>query len=398
MSGYANVDFVPGSFWADDPDSALTWLRANDPVHRHEPTGMWGITKYDDIRRISSDQKAFTTTKGILPGDSGPPMMATMDDPAHMARRQLINKGFTPKRVRDQEPRIRSVCDRLIDNVIECGRCDFVWDIAAWLPLVLIGDLLGFEAQDHPKLLEWSDDMLMALGNDDPALAAKQAVSGIAFMQYLHGVIEDRRKRARDDLVSILVRAEIDGQRLADEELVTEAALLLIGGDETTRHVLTGGLYQLLTHPDQWRVLRADRNLLPGAIEEMLRWVSPVKMVARTTNYDVTIRNKRIPADTKVLLLYSSGNRDEDVFDDPSTFDIRRSPNEHLAFGYGSHFCLGSSLARLELAVMFDRLLERLPDLQLVDPRPPRRRASNFISGYDDTMAVTFGPGAKLSR
>lgn len=396
MSGYEDVDFIPGRFWAGDCDAALTWLRANDPVHLHQPSGMWGITKYDDVKRISTDQKAFTTTKGILPGDSGPPMMATMDDPAHLARRRLISKGFTPARVQDQLPRIRSVCDQLIDKVIEDGRCDFVWDIAAWLPLVLIGDLLGFAEADHPNLLEWSDDMLMGLGNDDPALAEKQAVSGLAFMEYLHGVIEDRKKRARDDLVSILVHAEIDGQHLADDELVTEAALLLIGGDETTRHVMTGGLYQLLTHPEQWRALRDDRSLLPGAVEEMLRWVSPVKMVARTTNHAVSIRGKTIPPDTKVLLLYSSANRDEDVFPDPFQFDIRRSPNDHLAFGVGSHFCLGSALARLELTVMFDRLLDRLADLALVDPNPPRRRASNFISGYDDAMPVTFTPGVRL--
>ena len=169
MSGYSDVNFVAGAFWAGNPDTALTWLRANDPVHLHEPTGMWGITKYDDIRRVETDQETFTATRGILPGDTGVPMMATMDDPAHMARRRLMSTGFTPKRVQNQAPRIRAVCDQLIDNVIEDGRCDFVWDIAAWLPLTLIGDLLGFESADHPKLLEWSDDMLMGLGTDDPA-------------------------------------------------------------------------------------------------------------------------------------------------------------------------------------------------------------------------------------
>ena len=395
MTDYSAVDFVAGSFWAGDPDTVLTWLRANDPVHLHRPSGMYSITKYEDIRRIEGDQEAFTTTKGILPGDSGGNMMATMDDPEHMARRRLINRGFTPKRVRDQEPRIRAVCDRLIDQVIEDGRCDFVWDIAAWLPLTLIGDLLGFAEADHPKLLEWSDDMLMGLGNDDPAVAERQATSGIAFMEYLAGVIEERKRGLRDDLISILMGAEIDGDRLSDEELVSEAALLLIGGDETTRHVLTGGLYQLLTHPDQWAALREDRSLLPGAVEEMLRWVSPVKIVARTSNHEVTIRDKSIPADTKCLLLYSSANRDEEIFEDPFRFDIRRSPNEHIAFGFGTHVCLGSALARLEISVMFDRLLDRLPDLTLADPAPPRSRASNFISGYDDSLVVTFTPGAK---
>ncbi|MGO9456803.1 MAG: cytochrome P450 [Acidimicrobiales bacterium] len=398
MSVHAEVDFVAGEFWAGDPDTTLTWLRTNDPVHLHEPTGMWGITKHDDIRRVETDQEAFTATKGILPGDTGVPMMATMDDPAHMARRRLMSTGFTPKRVQDQAPRIRAVCDQLIDNVIEDGRCDFVWDIAAWLPLTLIGDLLGFESADHPKLLEWSDDMLMGLGTDDPALAEKQMVSGAAFMGYLQGVIEDRQKRARDDLISILVNAEIDGARLADDELVAEAALLLIGGDETTRHVMTGGLYQLLTHPEQWQALRDDRSLLPGAVVEMLRWVSPVKMVARTTTHQVTLRDKTIPTDTKVLLLYSSANSDEDVFEDPFAFDIHRSPNNHIAFGFGTHVCLGKALARLELSIMFERLLDRLPDVELVNPSPPRSRASNFISGYDDTMTVRFTPGKKTGR
>jgi cytochrome P450 family 142 subfamily A polypeptide 1 len=398
VTEYTEIDVTRGSFWAGDPDAGLTWLRANRPVHHHEPSGSYVITKYEDIRRVAGDQEAFTTTKGILPGDTeGYPMMATMDDPEHMIRRRLVNKGFTPKRMRELEPRVRQVCDELIDKVIESGRGDFVWDIAAWLPLIVIGEYLGFADEDLPNLLEWSDAMLMGMGSDDPARVEKSVVGGMHFGEYMAKVVEERKAAPKDDLISVFVNADIDGQRLDDIELLAESGLLLIGGDETTRHVLTGGLYELLTHRDQWEALRADRSLLLGAVEEMLRWVSPVKVVMRTANHDIEIRGTTIPENSVVLLVYPSGNRDEDIFDDPFTFDIRRMPNEHIAFGFGTHYCLGSSLARLEISLLFDQLLDRMPDLDLVDHTRPRRREATFISGYDDPMPVTFTSGCPFS-
>jgi cytochrome P450 family 142 subfamily A polypeptide 1 len=193
--------------------------------------------------------------------------------------------------------------------------------------------------------------------------------------------------------MSVLVGAEVDGDRLDDDEIVMESLLILIGGDETTRHVITGGAYQLLADRSRWEALRQDPGSLPVAVEEMLRWVSPIKNMARTATADVELGGRRIGAGEKLLLLYPSANRDEVVFPEASTFDIRRSPNEHVAFGFGTHFCLGASLARLELRVVFEQLLSRLPDLALVDGREPAHRPANFVSGYE-SMPVTFTPVA----
>jgi cytochrome P450 family 142 subfamily A polypeptide 1 len=203
------------------------------------------------------------------------------------------------------------------------------------------------------------------------------------------GVIPERRANPTDDLTSILVHAEVDGERFDDATLVHETLLILIGGDETTRHVITGGLYQLLDDRRRWDALLADRSLLPGAVEEMLRWVSPIKNMARTATRDVELRGRQIREGQKVLLLYPSANRDEDQFPDPFTFDIERAPNEHVAFGFGKHFCLGNSLARLELRVLFERLLDRVPGIRLVDGGEPAYRPANFVSGYE-TMKVAW--------
>jgi cholest-4-en-3-one 26-monooxygenase len=378
-----DVNYVRGDFWAGDPHVALAWLREHDPVHWNEPAGVWGITKYDDVKDISRRPDVWSSVGGIRP-DSGPTgMMIEQDDPVHRQRRQLVNKGFTPLQIRNQEDKVRSIVDRLLDQVIDRGQCDFVTDVAAWLPLVMIGDALGFEEADHPTLLKWSDDLMRGLGQDDPDRLTAMMAAFEGYTTYMAGVIADRRASPTDDLTSILVHAEVDGDRFDDATLVHETLLILIGGDETTRHVITGGLYQLLLDRRRWDALLADRSLLPGAIEEMLRWVSPIKNMARTTTCDVELRGRQIRSGQKVLLLYPSANRDEEQFRDPFTFDITRTPNEHVAFGFGPHFCLGNSLARLELRVLFEQLLERLPGIRLVDRDEPDHRPANFVSGYE---------------
>ncbi|MEY2430409.1 MAG: cholest-4-en-3-one 26-monooxygenase [Acidimicrobiaceae bacterium] len=383
------LDFVSGDFWGRDPHAGLTWLRENAPVYWNEAAEVWGIAKYDDVKEISKHPDVWSSAGGIRP-DSGPTgMMIEQDDPVHWRRRKLVNKGFTPQQVRAQESKVRAVVDQLIDQVIDQGQCDFVTDVAAWLPLVMIGDPLGFEAADHPTLLKWSDDLMKGLGQDDPEKITAMMAAFEGYSTYMAGVIADRRASPRDDLTSILVHAEVDGDRFDDETLVQETLLLLIGGDETTRHVITGGLYQLLRARSQWDALLADRALLPSAVEEMLRWVSPIKNMARTATRDVSLRGQDIREGQKVLLLYPSANRDADHFPDPFQFDITRSPNEHVAFGFGTHFCLGNSLARLELQVMFEQLLDRLPEIRLVDSDEPAHRPANFVSGYE-TMKVAW--------
>jgi cholest-4-en-3-one 26-monooxygenase len=384
-----DLNYVRGDFWAGDPHAALTWLREHDPVHWNVSAGVWGITKYDDVRDISRRPDLWSSVGGIRP-DSGPTgMMIEQDDPVHRQRRQLVSNGFTPLQIRRQADKVRSIVDRLLDRVVGQRQCDFVTDVAAWLPLVMIGDALGFEEADHPTLLKWSDDLMRGLGQDDPDRVGAMMAAFEGYTSYMAGVIPQRRANPTDDLTSILVHAEVDGERFDDATLVHETLLILIGGDETTRHVITGGLYQLLKDRRRWDALLADRSLLPGAVEEMLRWVSPIKNMARTATHDVELHGRQIREGQKVLLLYPSANRDEEQFPDPFTFDIERVPNEHVAFGFGKHFCLGNSLARLELRVLFEQLLDRLPGIRLVDGSEPEYRPANFVSGYE-TMKVAW--------
>jgi cytochrome P450 family 142 subfamily A polypeptide 1 len=259
----------------------------------------------------------------------------------------------------------------------------------------MIGDALGVAPEDHPTLLRWSDDLMRGQGQADPDLVAGMLGAFEGYTSYIGDVIDDRAGCPRDDLMSVLVHAEVDGDRLTRDEVVFESLLILIGGDETTRHVITGGLYQLLADRSCWERLLADRSLVPGAVEESLRWVSPIKNMARTATRDVTLGGRTIAAGQKLLLLYPSANRDGDVFPAPHTFDITRTPNDHVAFGFGPHFCLGAALARLEIRVAFERLLDRLPDLHLAGDAEPARRPANFVSGYE-SMPVAFTPVAPI--
>jgi len=303
-----------------------------------------------------------------------------------------VNRGFTLRRVQDKEIRIREITVDLIERCRESGRFDFVMDLAAWLPLITIGDMLGVLPEDYSKLLRWSDDLLKGTGAMTEETALNAATAFVEYNEYQARVIEDRRtKSPQEDLVSILVHGEIDGERLDDESILQESLLILIGGDETTRHVITGGMYEMFRHPEQWRRLIEDPTLMPTAIEEMLRWVSPIKNMSRTLTRDVEVGGQTLEQGQKVMLFYPSANRDAAKFDDPDTFDIARHPNEHIAFGWGAHFCLGASLARLELRVMFEELTARMPDLRLVEDGPLEMRESNFISGIEHMQVAVGG-------
>ncbi len=391
-----DIDLLDGHFYGNDPHPQFTWMRANAPVYFDDPNGVWGLTRYADLKAVAADPATFSNAQGIRP-DNGPlPMMIDMDDPDHLRRRKLVNKGFTPRRVRESEDRIRLVCDSILDAVCEQGSCDLVADVAAPLPMIMIGDALGVAPEDRSDLLRWSDDMVSGLSgvtsSDEAMLRAANAFS--EYEAYSGRVIAQRRAcPGTDDLMGILVDAEVGGDRLDDAELNMESLLILIGGDETTRHVISGGMAQLIEHPDQQARLAADPSLMPGAVEEMLRWVSPIKNMARVVTHDVELRGQPLRAGQKVLLFYPSANRDEDVFAEPFRFDIERSPNDHVAFGFGTHFCLGASLARLEISVMTERILARLPDLALAGPAP--LRPANFISGFEQ-MPVTFSPTAPV--
>jgi cytochrome P450 family 142 subfamily A polypeptide 1 len=384
-----DIELCSGAFWAGDHHAALTWMRANAPVYFDG--NVWGVTRYADVKDVSRQPELFSNAGGIRPNQPALPMMIDMDDPAHLQRRKLVNKGFTPRRVRDSEPQVRRACAEIVDAVIERGRCDLVNEIAAHLPMIMIGDALGVRPEHRADLLRWSDDMLKGLATE--ATAEQQEAAGNAFVEYtLYAteVIADRRSEARDDLMSILVNAEVDGDRLSDDEIIQESLLILIGGDETTRHVISGGIHQLLLHRDQWDRLAADPSVRPTAVEEMLRWVTPIKNMVRTATRGVELGGQQIEEGDELMLLYPSANRDEDVFDHPFRFDSARTPNEHVAFGFGTHFCLGASLARLEISVMLDELLARMPALAVAEAEAPLEyRPANFVSGLE-RLEVTW--------
>ena len=384
-----DIELCSGAFWAGDHHEALTWMRANAPVYFDGI--VWGVSRYADVKEVSRQPELYSNAGGIRPQQPALPMMIDMDDPAHLLRRKLVNKGFTPRRVRDSEPLVRQACQEILDAVIDDGTCDLVHDIAAHLPMIMIGDALGVRPEHRADLLRWSDDMLKGLATE--ATAEQLEAAGNAFVEYtLYAteVIADRRAEPSDDLMSILVHAEVDGDRLSDDEIVQESLLILIGGDETTRHVISGGVHQLLLHPDQWKALEADPSLRPTAVEEMLRWVTPIKNMVRTATRDLELAGQQVHEGDELMLLYPSANRDEAVFDDPFRFDAARTPNEHVAFGFGTHFCLGASLARLEISVMLDELLARIPQLRIADPdAPPVYRPANFVSGLE-TLTVTW--------
>jgi cytochrome P450 family 142 subfamily A polypeptide 1 len=390
------IDLMSGTFFGGDPFPAFAWMRRHAPVYYDEPNDLWAVARYADVKAVSTDTAAFSNACGIRPKFPALPMMIEFDAPEHVRRRRLVSAGFTPRQVREMEGHVRAICDDILDSVCELGACDFVRDIAAPLPLAVIGDMLGVAPADRADLLRWSEDMLRSQGSLDPADIEAATTAFIEYSDYIHPVFDERRTTgSTDDLVGILCHAGDGGDRLDDASLVHETLLILVGGDETTRHVISGGMHALSTNPDQFERLRADRSLLPSAVEEMLRWVTPIKNMARTATRDVELAGQHIAEGQELLLLYPSANRDEAVFDRPDTFDVARSPNPHVAFGFGAHFCLGNQLARLELKVMFDRLLDRLPDLALADDAPPPLRPANFISGIE-AMPVTFSPTAPV--
>jgi len=386
---------LDGQFYGGDPVEFYAWMRANAPVYYDEEAAVWGITLHEDILAISKDPDNFCSAQGSRPEtESWVPSMINMDDPDHRRRRALVNRGFTPRRVADHEAAIRQICNDLVDSVAKRGHCDFVRDLAAPLPMIVIGDMLGVRPEDRERLLRWSEEMLGATSaTASPEARQRAAAAGGEYVTYALDVIAQRRSDPQiDDLIGVLVHSEIEGERLDEEALIHESLLILVGGDETTRHVITGGMRALIEHPEQRQMLLDDPSKIPTAVEEMLRWVSPIKNMNRTATRDVELRGQQIREGDKLLLLYHSANRDERMFENPDRFDIERTPNEHVAFGgYGRHFCLGSSLAKLELRVFFEEVLPRLPDLALADGADLALRPSNFIAGIEE-MQVRFEP------
>ena len=391
-----DVDLADGNFYANgEARAAYRWMRENQPVFR-DRNGLAAAATYAAVVEAERQPGLFSNAGGIRPGVDALPHMIDMDDPEHLLRRKLVNAGFTRKRVRDKEESIAALVDTLIDAVCERGECDFVRELAAPLPMAVIGDMLGVRPEQREMFLKWSDDLVVALSSTVAEANWQAAMDAYAaYTAFTLDTIAARRKEPTEDLTSVLVHAEVDGERLTDEQIVAETLLILIGGDETTRHTLSGGTEQLLRNRDQWDLLQRDPGLLPSAVEEMLRWTSPVKNMCRTLTADTEFHRTQLHEGEKMMLLFESANFDESVFGDPENFRIERNPNSHLAFGFGSHFCLGNQLARLELALMTRRVLQRLPDLRLADDSALPLRPANFVSGLE-SMPVVFTPVAPL--
>ena len=391
-----DIDLLDGHFYAGpELHRHYDWLRENAPVYYDEKNDVWALASYAEIGFASKTPTLFCSGRGMRAHMEDPitPSMINMDDPKHKRRRNLVNRGFTPNRVSGTEGKIRQVVTELLDRVGPLGECDFVKDVAAPLPMVMIGDMLGVLPEDRDKLLQWSDDLLLLTTSTfTPEMEALSQRVSTEYAGYVARVAEERRAHPTDDLMSILVNAEVDGEKLDLEGVIHESMLILIGGDETTRHVITGGMEALIHNPAQLRELQRDPSKIPTAVEELLRWVSPIHNMARTTTQDVEIGGETIPEGSSVLLLYASANRDASVFERPHELDVERKPNWHVAFGgNGPHFCLGASLARLELRVMFEEVIRRLPDIELAtDERLPMRN-SNFITGIEH-MPVRYSP------
>ena len=379
------IQLLSPDFYANF-DELTEWMRQEAPLYWDDSTGIWGASSHELVSMMSREWHTFCSSKGSRP-ESSVPSMINFDAPEHTKRRRLVGNGFTPRRVADHEPYLREKVTQLIDSVIDKGSCDIVADIATPLPMYMIGELMGLPEEDNDTLLHWSD--IFATGGETIALADVQ-MAVIGWNDYIMKKVNERRGKDGQDLVSLIVNAEWEGESLSDVDIMFETMLVLVGGDETTRHVISAGTAALLQNPDQLALLKNDMSLLPSAIEEMLRWASPIRNMNRTATQDVIVNGMQIRENDRVLLLYPSANRDAKVFDNPHSFDITRTPNDHVAFGaYGRHHCLGAPLARLELKILFEEMLNRFDNLQLATDQPLISRRGNFVLGLNE-VPVTF--------
>jgi cytochrome P450 len=336
----------------------------------------------------------------MMPPDSA--SIITMDPPRHVKMRRLVNKGFTPRAVNHMEPKIREMTNKILDRIADKDSCDFVLEVSSQLPLAVICGMMGLKEEHWPLMFELSNKVLGSgdpeyqtdipeeeRGSDEAAFETVQQ-GRMQIVGFFGEAMNDRRANpGGDDLISILLEAEVDGEKLTDYDILAFCFLLILAGNETTRNAISGGLQVLCENPDQKAKLISDKSLMDSAVEEMLRWTSPVVHMARQCTADTVIRGKTIKEGDRLLMWYPSVNRDEDIFPDPYRFDITREPNEHLAFGIGEHFCLGAGFARKEMKVMFEELFRRFPDIEL-DGQPERLR-SNFIGGIKH-MPVRYTP------
>ena len=415
-SNYAldDIKLSDWDFWLkpyEERTAAFAFLRKHHPVAFFEEgetsmpvagPGYWAVTRHADVLQASLNPQIFSSAQGIIVTDTPPDTrdvfgsMIVMDDPRHKRLRGLVSQAFTPRHLRKVNAEVQLTARRVVNEVIERGSCDFVSDIAAPFPIQIICDMLGIPASQHDFVFERTN---ILLGGADPEygvadlmeryMAAIQAARDL--FQLMDEMRRERLQQPTDDLTSALVHAELDGDRLTVEELGSFFVLLTAAGNETTRNAIAHGVRLLDEHPEQRRLWQSDfAASAKTAIEEIVRYASPVIYMRRTALCDTELGGQRLREGEKVLMFYTSANRDEAVFDDPDTFDISRKKNDHVGFGAGPHFCLGANLARREMEVMFRELFQRLPDLHVTGE--PERLKHSFINGIKH-MPCAFTPG-----
>ena len=393
------------------PHEYFSWLREHEPVHWQPPgeirpnvadlmqveqRGYWALTRHEHVIEVSLDQERFSSERGTVIATDMPDervaqlrlWMINQDAPNHTKLRKLVNKGFTKRMIDNMQAHIDKLSSEIVDGIARKGECDFVASIASELPLLVIAELVGCPLEDRVKLFRWSNHLI---GFEDPDFADEAGATDAMgeMFEYAGHLAAKRRSDPRNDLTSVLVNAEVDGERLDELGFNMFFVLLILAGNETTRNAISGGMLALSENRKQWQALLDDRSLLPTATEEILRYVSPVITMRRTATCDTEIAGQPIRENDKVVMFYPAATRDEDVFENPDEFDVSRDPNPHLAFGWGPHFCLGASLARGEIRGIFAELLARLPDIEVCGP--VRRLQSSAVNSIK-SMPVRFTP------
>jgi cholest-4-en-3-one 26-monooxygenase len=401
-----DVPYLDSASWDEAMPARLRWLRHNAPVYWSEKDDLWVLTRYEDVAYVSKHQDLFTSAEGVRPGTPAKIGLIDEGEPRHAQLRRLINRGFTPRMVARLEESFLDITTEAIDRVAAVGECDFVEDIAVPLPLKLIAEMMGIARADYDHFHRWSDEMIAADGSKDPAVMARAGAAFVEYSQYVTKIIEDRRREPREDIVSILTGAKDggllkqfaqeapeafgeDSTGLANDELLMLLTILLVAGNETTRNAISGGMQLLIENPGERRKLIEEPSLIPSAVEEMVRMVSPVHSFSRKVLQDVTLRDQAIRRGQQVLMVYPSANRDEEIYPEPDRFRVDRNP-PHLGFGVGTHFCLGANLARMEMRVAFRELLRRLPDMEYAAGGPVVKPAALVRSCVE--MKVRFTP------
>ena len=398
-----DIDVLDRRFY-QDPHPAYSWMRANRPIFWDEANGIWVVTRHSEVSYVSMRADLFCSGQGVRPKEGAMLSLIGLDGERHVSQRRLLNKGFTPKMIRTMEPRVRQVVSEVLDEIADRSSCDFVTDIAIPVPLVVIAELMGLPVEDRVQLGVWSDRMMAGEGRgdpNDPATADAGAAFG-EYVAYLSDMIEERRQAHRrgrtlsNDAVSVLVGADEDGvlessDELAHDELTMFLVILLVAGNETTRNAISGGMWALNQFPDQWQRLRSNPESFVTMADEIARFVSPVISFSRTATQDTELAGQRIGEGEKVLMLYQSANRDEDVFEAPHDLRVDRNPNPHLGFGVGPHVCMGINLARLEIRVIFEELIRRFPSM-VVTPGIKPVYAEHALVHAVESLPVEFTP------